>query len=186
MDDCEIVELYWERSESAVTETAKKYGRYCLSIAENILHDRRDSEECVNDTYLRAWESIPPNRPSMLSTYLGKITRNLALNRQRNHTAKKRGRGQMPLVLDELEECIPALDTTGSIVDDIVLRETLDRFLETLPETARIIFVRRYWYMSPIREIAEDLKISESRVKMSLLRSRDGLREMLTKEGITI
>lgn len=186
MDDGRIVELFWARSENAIKETEKKYGRYCFYIAENILHNRQDSEECVNDAYLKAWESIPPQKPSMLSTYIGRLTRNLALNKYRDTMAKKRGRGQTPLVLEELEECIPAFDMTESAADDIVLRETLDRFLGTLNVTARKIFVRRYWYMSPIREIADDLGIGESRVKMSLLRSRDALREMLEEEGISV
>lgn len=186
MDDGKIVSMYLLRSENAIAETAKKYGGYCFRIAEDILCDREDSEECVNDAYLRVWDSVPPNEPRDLRTYIGKLTRNLALNRYRNRSAKKRGCGQTPLVLDELLECVPADGDTENVVDDIVLRETLDRFLASLDVTSRRIFVRRYWYMSPIKEIAKSLGFGESRVKMSLLRSRDALREMLTKEGISL
>ena len=107
MDDKQILDLYWERSEAAISETSKKYGKYCRYIAFNILHNDEDSEECVNDTYLRAWNSIPPNRPSVLKTFLGKITRNLSLDRYELLNAKKRNGGQMPLVFDEIQECIP-------------------------------------------------------------------------------
>ena len=109
MDDKQILDLYWERSEAAISETSKKYGKYCRYIAFNILHNDEDSEECVNDTYLRAWNSIPPNRPSVLKTFLGKITRNLSLDRYELLNAKKRNGGQMPLIFDEIQECIPCL-----------------------------------------------------------------------------
>lgn len=186
MDDKQIVDLYWERSETAISETAKKYGRYCHYIAFNILYNDEDSEECVNDTYLNAWNSMPTNRPSVLKTFLGKLTRNLSLNKYKQLTAEKRGRGQMPLVIDELYECLPAVGNTENVVDDMVLAEVLNRFLASLKAEQRRIFMRRYWYLSPVKEIAEDYSIGESKVKMSLLRSRGELKSLLEKEGISI
>lgn len=186
MDDKQIVVLYWERSEAAISETAKKYGRYCHYIAFNVLHNDEDSEECVNDTYLNAWNSMPPHRPSGLKTFLGKLTRNLSLNRYKQLTAEKRGKGQIPLIIDELHECLPSTEDTESIIDDMVLVDVFNRFLASLPVEQRKIFMRRYWYMSPVKEITTDYGIGESKVKMSLLRSRNELKKLLEKEGISI
>lgn len=186
MEDKQIVDLYWARSEKAISETADKYGRYCYTIAYNILHSNEDSEECVNDTYLHAWNAMPDQRPNRLSAFLGRITRNLSLKRWEKYTAKKRGAGQVPLALDELRECIPATNYTDSVADDIVLTDVLNRFLASLTAEKRNIFMRRYWYLSPVAEIASDLAISESKVKMSLLRSRNELKQLLEKEGITL
>lgn len=186
MDDKQILELYSERSEAAISETADKYGKYCYYIAYNILYDNQDSEECVNDTYLKAWQTIPPHYPSMLSTYLGKITRNLALNRYKYNNRQKRGEGQTALVLDELLECVPATNTTEQTVEENILVEVLNRFLDSLPEEKMKIFMRRYWYMSPIKEIADDFVMSESKVKMILSRSRSKLLQILEKEGIIL
>lgn len=186
MDDKQIVDLFWKRSEDAIKETSKKYGRYCHFIASRILHNEEDAKECVNDTYLKAWETIPPKKPEMLSAYLGKITRNLALNRWEYYDAKKRGNGQLSVILEEVKECIPATNHTESIVDRLYLTEVLNRFLAALPAEKRKIFVRRYWYMSDIKEIAKDFHMSESKVKMSLLRLRKECQEFLEKEGICI
>ena len=186
MEDKQIVDLYWARSEKAISETADKYGRYCYTIAYNILHSNEDSEECVNDTYLHAWNAMPDQRPNRLSAFLGRITRNLSLKRWEKYTAKKRGAGQVPLALDELRECIPATNYTDSVADDIVLTDVLNRFLASLTAEKRNIFMRRYWYLSSVAEIASDLAISESKVKMSLLRSRNELKQLLEKEGITL
>ncbi len=186
MEDHRIVDLYWARSEKAISETADKYGRYCYSIAFNILHSNEDSEECVNDTYLNAWNAMPDQRPSKLCAFLGRITRNLSLKRWEKYTAEKRGAGQVPLVLDELQECVPAAESTDHIVDDLVLADLLNRFLASLNEEKRRIFMRRYWYLSPISEIATDFSVSESKVKMSLLRSRNELKLLLEKEGIEL
>ena len=186
MDDKQILDLYWERSEAAISETSKKYGKYCRYIAFNILHNDEDSEECVNDTYLRAWNSIPPNRPSVLKTFLGKITRNLSLDRYELLNAKKRNGGQMPLVFDEIQECIPSLDSTENIVEEIALTDILNRFLSSLSLEQRKIFMRRYWYLSPIKEIATEYGMSESKIKMSLFRSRNELKKLLEKEGISV
>lgn len=186
MEDKQIVDLYWARSEKAISETADKYGRYCYTIAYNILHSNEDSEECVNDTYLHAWNAMPDQRPNKLSAFLGRITRNLSLKRWEKYTAKKRGAGQVPLALNELQECIPATNQTDSVADDIVLTDVLNRFLASLTAEKRNIFMRRYWYLSSVAEIASDLAISESKVKMSLLRSRNELKQLLEKEGITL
>ncbi len=186
MDDKQILELYNERSEAAISETAKKYGKYCHYIAYNILYNLQDSEKCVNDTYLRAWQTIPPQYPSKLSTYLGKITRSLALNRYKFYNTQKRGEGQTTFVLDELLECVPATDSTEQEVGEKILVEVLNRFLGGLPEEKMKIFMRRYWYMSPIKEIANDFAMSESKVKMVLSRSRSKLKQILEKEGIVL
>lgn len=186
MEDRQIVDLYWERSERAISETAKKYGRYCHYIAFNILHDPEDSEECVNDTYMRAWDSIPPHRPNGLKTFLGKIARNLALNRYKNLTAEKRNFGKVPLAIDELHECIPDADNVDHIVDDMMLVDIFNRFLASQSLDQRRIFMRRYWYFSSIKEISADYGMSESKVKMSLLRSRNELKKLLEKEGVTL
>lgn len=186
MDDRQIVALYWERSEKAISETSKKYGKYCSYIAYNILHNYEDSEECVNDTYMRAWDAMPPQRPNRLSAFLGKITRNLSLNRLEKYTAQKRGAGQAALALEELEECIPAFGHVEQIVDDIVLAEIINSFLAALTPETRKFFVRRYWYLSPVREIARDYAVSESKVKMILMRTRNKLKKVLEKEGISL
>lgn len=186
MEDRQIVDLYWARSESAISETAEKYGRYCHYIAYNILHNNEDSEECVNDTYLNAWGAMPDQRPNKLSAFLGKITRNLSLNRWERYNAEKRGAGQIPLALDELHDCIPSPDSANQIVDDLALVELFNRFLASLPKEKRKIFIRRYWYLSPIAEIAADYSMSESKVKMSLLRSRNALKQVLEEEGIDL
>ena len=188
MEDRQIIELYNERSEAAISETADKYGKYCYYIAYHILYNDQDSEECVNDTYLKAWKVIPPQCPEKLSTFLGRITRNLALNRYRYYTREKRGYGQTSLVLDELQECVPATGSTEpeQVVEDKLLAEVLNRFLHELPTEKRMMFLRRYWYLSSIKEIAKDYEISEGNVKMTLLRLRNKLKQTLEKEGIVL
>ena len=186
MGDQQIIDLYWARAENAISETAHKYGRYCHYIAYNILHNDEDSEECVNDTYLKAWNVMPPQRPNKLSTFLGKITRNFALDRYKYNSREKRGGGQMPLVIDELAECVSTTDTTNHIIDDMVLVDCFNRFLATLPAETRKIFMRRYWYFSSIKEIANDFSISESNVKMTLSRVRNKLKQLLEKEGFEL
>lgn len=186
MDDKQIVDLYWARSENAISETEKKYGRYCRYIAGNILHNHEDSEECVNDTYLKAWEAMPPHRPERLSTFLGKLVRNLSLDRYKRLTAEKRGYGQIPIVLDELRECFSMSVNEANTIDNLLLADIFNRFLAGLSADKRKIFVRRYWYLSSIKEIAEDYKMSESKVKVSLLRLRNSLKKILEQEGISL
>ena len=186
MDDNKIIDLYWERSELAISETANKYERYCYSISYNILYSEEDAEECVNDTYLSAWKSMPPHRPARLATFLGKITRNLSLNRFKQYKAEKRGLGQTALTLSELEECIPAPDSMEQATDEAVLVESLNRFLYGLPKIKRNIFIRRYWYMNSIRDIAQQAHMSESKVASMLFRLRNELKLHLEKEGILL
>ncbi len=183
MEDRNIIDLYWQRSEEAIAMTASKYGPYCRSIAWNILYNSEDTEECVNDTYLRAWNTIPPQRPRILQTFLGKITRNLSLDRWRKIHAQKR-ESCVLLALEELEECIPGSD--GNLSEDLAIREALNGFLRSLKPEQRKVFLRRYWYFCPVKEIAEDYGISESKVKMLLLRTREKLKAHLESEGVVL
>lgn len=184
MDDNQIVSLFWARSEDAIAAAAKKYGAYCHTIAYRILRSHEDAEECVNDAYLKVWQRIPPERPERLALFLGRITRNLSLHCWERSHAQKRGHGRTSIALDELSECLPAPDSVEQALDDITAAEALNRFLAALSFEARKIFLRRYWYFDTIKEIAADYGLSESKVKMTLLRTRNELREYLEKEGI--
>lgn len=184
MKDTEIIELYWNRDESAISATADVYGNYCYSIAYNILQCNEDAQECVNDTYWKAWQSIPPQRPSRLVTYLGKITRNLSINCYKWLTAQKRGTGQMELVLKELENCIPAVNDMDQIVNEIVLSDTINQFLREQPQADRDIFVGRYWHLYAIADLAQAYGMRESKVASLLFRMRKKLKYHLEKEGI--
>lgn len=186
MEEKDIIELYWARSECAIAETDQKYGKLCYRIAFNILANRQDSEECVNDTYLKAWSTMPPKRPRKLSAFLGKITRNLALNRYEKNTAEKRGGGEVPAALEELAECIPDPVSVESAVENSILVDRLNAFLEGLPAEPRKIFMRRYWQVCTIQEIAQLYGISESKVKVSLFRTRSKLRSFLEQEGVAL
>jgi len=186
MEDKNIIQLYFERSENAIAETSAKYGRLCHTIAYNILYNEEDTEECVNDTYLKAWEVIPPQIPEKLAAFLGKITRNLAISKYRHNTSKKRGGGQVAIALEELEECIPACNSTEQTVSDKLFIQMLNEFLEKLSAEKRKVFMQRYWYLRPVSEIAEEFSMSESKVKMMLHRTRNSLREVLEKEGISL
>lgn len=183
MEDSAIVTLYWNRQEEALLETQEKYGTYCTQIARRILGDPEDTRECVNDTYAAAWNSIPPNRPENLRTYLGKLTRRISMKRWRSRDTQKRGGGETVLSLEELEECIP---TGVSLEEQLVgreLTETINTFLEKLPKQQRQIFVLRYWHGCSIREIGSRFGFSKSKVESMLHRTRNKLRETLTEEG---
>jgi RNA polymerase sigma-70 factor (ECF subfamily) len=186
MTDLEIVTLYWERNENAIVETKRGYGAYCRRIAQNILTNLQDVDECESDTYLTAWNTMPPQKPDTLAPYLGRITRNLSLKRLRWNQAQKRGGGKGELSLDELAECIPAGKTFQEALDARELARIIDRFLRALPAEARWIFLRRYWYCDPVETIAKQLGCGQSRVKMSLYRTRNKLRDTLEKEGIFV
>ena len=186
MRDYEIVDLYWKRSEAAIAETSAKYGSYCHAISYNILNNDEDAKECVDDTWLGAWNSIPPQRPNRLAAYLGKITRNFSLNRYKQYAAEKRGGGQTELALAELEDCIPDSATIEQMVEEKALVEAINRFLYTLPEQKRNIFIRRYWYLYAIRDIASAYGVSESKVVSLLFRMRHELKKHLEKEGIAL
>lgn len=181
MDDNKIIELYFERSERAIAETDKKYGSYARCVCRRVLGDVHESEECVNDTYQKLWESIPPTRPKSLLAYIGKIARNLSISRYRYKRMQKRN-SVLDESLEELAAVLPSRE--GDVCDDITLRECINSFLAALPKRSRVMFVRRYFYSCSIREIAGGLGVSESCVKVTLMRVRDALRERLIKEEI--
>ena len=184
MDDNAIVALYWARDERAVQETARKYGAYCHTVAFNVLKNRQDAEECVNDTYVQAWNAMPPQRPCALRAFLGKITRNLAINVYRAAHTKRRGGGQIPMVLEELEDCFS--DGPETALEEAELTRLLDRFLRQLPQKDCCVFVRRYWYLDSMMEIAARYHMALGSVKSSLHRSRKKLKEYLEQEGIFV
>ncbi len=183
MDDISIVRLYHARDEAAIKATAEKYGAYCYAIAYNILKNHPDSEESVNDTYLGAWNSMPPNSPSVLSVFLGKITRRISIDKWRKQHADRRGGGEVSLVLDELTECIPDASDTEAELDKAELAKLIDSFVSSLPDTERRVFLLRYWYVKPVSSIADELGFTVSKVKSMLLRTRKKLKIILTKEG---
>ena len=183
MEDREIVNLYWERNTSAIKETDTKYGGYCKAIAKNILGNHEDAEECVNDTYLNTWNSIPPNRPNVLSTYLGKITRNLSFDRFRRRHAEKRGGGEIELILDELGECVSDTDSVEQEVEKKELVRAINRYLDTLTQEKCSIFLCRYWYAIPVSEIAARFGMSEGNVSVTLNRIRHQLKNYLEERG---
>lgn len=183
MDDMDIIALYWQRSEQAIEETDSKYGGYCYRIAHNILENREDAEESVSDTYMAAWKSIPPHRPAALAVFLGKITRNLSISRWRARSAGKRGGGELVLALEELGECVSNQESTET---EYIRREAamaIRRFLDGVPVTERNVFLRRYWYLDSIEEIAASFGFSRSKVTSMLHRTRAKLRVQLEKEG---
>lgn len=182
MDDSKIVDLYLSRDESAIKETETKYGRYLMKIAYNILSDLRDSEESVNDTYLRAWNSIPPHKPNVLSTYLGKITRQLSIDIYRKKNGKKREGSTYAISLEELSDCVSGKSTPEQEMEFKLLAEAIGKFLKTLPDETRNIFVCRYYFMDSIKEIASYCGSSESKIKSTLYRTRNGLKEFLESE----
>ena len=177
MDDKQIVELYWQRDEQAIAETAAKYETYCMKISQNILSDRADSEENVNDTYLHAWEAIPPQRPAILSAFLGRIARNLALNRYKAKSAQKRQGDAFALSLDELDDCAVSESETAAAE----LGASISAFLRTQSEEVRSMFVLRYFYCESIEELSARFRCGESRIKTTLLRTRRKLKEHLIK-----
>lgn len=184
MNDQEIIALFWSRKESAIFATAEKYGKYCHTIAYNILYDHFDAEECVNDTYLGAWNSIPPKKPDKLTAFLGKITRNIALNRYKRNSAAKRGGGQVEIALSELENCIPDIKRVEQITEEKLLVSVINRFLRAQSKLKRNVFVLRYWYFYPICDIADMCGMSESKIKSLLFRMRNELKKNLEKEEI--
>lgn len=183
MEDSRIIELFFQRNEQAIRETAEKYGPYCLRISRNILNDPHDCEENVNDTYLQAWYSIPPQRPAVLKAYLAKITRNLALNRFNADHAQKRGNGEFCLSLEELGDCTPSGVSLENDIQMAELSKSISRFLRSEPPEARNVFVCRYFYSESIADISRRFAYSSSKVKSMLLRSRNRLKKHLTEEG---
>ncbi len=186
MLDEEIVELYWERNESAIGETQTKYGRYLNTIAYNILADTEDSEESVNDTYMAAWNSMPPHKPTVLSAYLGKITRRIAIDIYRRKNSLKRRDSQYTVSLEELSECISGGNMPEESVAAKELAGTINTFLKTLSKEARTVFVGRYYFMDSLKDIAKYCGMRESKVKTLLFRTRAGLKSFLEKEGFQV
>ena len=183
MNNSEIIQLYFDRNEDAITQTKLKYDKYCYSISYRILCDHGDSEECVNDTYISAWNTIPPKKPLKLSLYLAAITRNLSIKRLRYNKAQKRDSSK-DRFLSELEECIPDAETPDTRIEEKMLSSLLDGFIRSLEHEEKCFFIKRYWYMYSISDIANEYKCSESKVKMKLKRTRDKLQKLLEKEEI--
>lgn len=188
MEDTSIIELFWERSEDAIVHAQLKYGKYCRSIAYSILRSNEDAEECESDTFLHAWNSIPPHRPSLLSAFLGKITRNLSIDRLRMKNTQKRG-GEYSVVLEEVENWLVTAEDPGSPEDELdaeVLASYINDFLGTVSKKSRLLFIGRYWNMLSVAELSENFGMSQSAVKTSLHRTRNELAKYLTKEGYTV
>ena len=185
MEDARIVELYWERDEAAIAESSAKYGGYCYQIAFRILALREDAEECVNDTWHRAWNTMPPQRPASLRAYLVRLVRHLSIDRWRARKSQKRGEGLEALVL-ELEDCVPAVPSAEEETEARELSRTIDRWLDGLPREDRVLFVRRYWYGQRLDELSGQLGWSPNRVSQRLLRLRTGLKRYLEREGVVL
>lgn len=186
MEDARIVDLYWARSETAIDETSAKYGKYCYAIAYNILANAEDADESVNDTYLAAWNSMPPQRPSVLSSFLGKITRRISIDKWRAHNAEKRGSGELILALDELYDCVASGRSVEQTVETAQLGKAIDRFVMALPLMERRVFICRYWYLDSIASICQQFGFSQSKVKVMLHRTRKHLRVYLERQGTSL
>lgn len=186
MEDEQIVSLYWQRSEAAIRETERKYSRYLMKIAFQILSDQEDSRESVNDTYLAAWNSIPPHRPGVLSTYLGKITRRISIDRFRYRTRDKRRESEYTVSLSELGDCLPGGNNPEEVVNAKQLADAIGIFLRQQPESHRNAFIGRYYFMDPLKEVAAYCGMTESKCKTVLFRMRQGLKDYLCKEGLWV
>lgn len=186
MTDAEIIKLYWDRDQQAVQITAEKYGSYCSRIAQNILRNLEDAQECVNDTWLGAWQSMPPQRPQVLAAFLGKLTRNFAINRYRHNTAQKRGGGQPQIVLEELGDLVSGSDSVAEEIDRRELVNAINDFLGSLSKEKRSIFLCRYWYFESVSEISVKFGMNENQVSVLLYRLREKLRKHLEKGGFAL
>ncbi len=184
MEDSAIIDLYWQRSDTAIQETERKYGRYCNAIAFNFVRNAQDAEECVNDTWFRAWNLMPDKRPGVLSAFLGGITRRLAISLYRAKTSKKRGGGETVIALEELNECIPSDTDLHREYESREFEKAIGSFAASLPETERKIFVSRYWYLASVADISARLHFSQAKTKSILFRTRGKLREYLREEGL--
>ena len=186
MEDEEILDLYFARNEQAVAETDRKYGGYCYTLAKSILNDPQDAEETVSDTYLKAWNSIPPKRPNSFRMFLARITRNLSFSRWRKYTAEKRGGGELELVLEELEGCIAAPGSVEDRMNGQELAKAIRAFLDTLPVREQDIFLRRYFFVEESAVIARRYGMKPATVLRTLSRTREKLRNYLTQEGFAV
>lgn len=185
MNDEMIIELFWNRSENAISETDKKYGAYCYRVSFNVLSNKEDAEECVSDTYLKTWNSIPPTRPTRLMAFLGKIARNISLNLLKMNTAKKRGGDLVKVIEEELDECAPQNPVEEEVNRGLVL-DCINSYLGRQTELKANIFVRRYWYMDTIKAISNRYKMNENTVSTILMKMRNELKENLMKEGFEV
>ena len=185
MEDAAIVQLYWDREERAIAESDRKYGIFCIRMAQNILNSSQDAEECVNDTWHRAWDTMPPQRPQLLRAYFAAITRNLSLNRWHRARAEKRG-GGLEVLLSELEDCLPAAGSVEGAVESHELARAIDRWLIGLALADRVAFLRRYWYGQQVAEVARQAGCSPNTMTKRLGRLREGLRRALEQEGISV
>lgn len=183
MTDEKIIQLYFNRDEKAIEETSIKYGSYCYKIANNILRNRQDSEECLNDTWMQTWDSIPPTHPVHFNLFLAKIVRNLSFNKYRNKYTQKRGRGEIALVLEELEECLAGHSDVEALYIVEELQETINTFVRALPEREGNVFIRRYFYSDSIKDISVRYRMSENNIRVMLNRTTNKLRDRLEKEG---
>lgn len=186
MEDEKIVELYWKRDTQAISETAAKYGKYCGAIAVNILGNTQDAEECVNDTYMNAWNSMPPNRPKLLQAFVGRITRNLAFNRYKYNCAEKRGGTESFAILNELEECVSGEETVDNEVYRREIINSVNDFLNKLPDKKHDIFILRYWYAESVNNIGKRFEMKPNAVSMTLKRLRCELQSYLLERGFEI
>ena len=184
MDDLQIIELYWRREEEAIIQSEEKYGTYCRAIAQRIVPRKEDTEECLSDTWLGAWNAMPPQRPAVLRTFLGRICRNLSINRAIWNTAQKRGGGEVDIALEELKEF--GSESAEDAVETAELSRLIDAFLRTLPEKECNIFLRRYWYLDSIASIAQRYRMQSGAVKTRLNRTREKLKCYLREEGYAL
>lgn len=185
MDDIQIVELYWSRNETAISESNLKYGHMLGSIAYNILLSKEDSAECVNDTYVKAWKTMPPKKPDSLAAYLGRIIRNLSINRRHENRAQKRG-GGAEILLSELSDCIPSQSLVEKEAEEHELTEIINNWLSSLPQDDRILFLRRYWFGDSLKKLANECSVSESKIAGRIYRLRLKLKLTLEKEGVSV
>lgn len=183
MNDAAIVRLYWKRDPDAISESRKKYGGYCFTLAHNLLSDSRDAEECVSDTFLGAWNAMPPHAPNCLKQFLAKITRRIAFNCYNLRTAQKRGGGELPLVLEELEECIGGGTDPQQVVEAKELEASIQKFVDALPQREHILFVRRYFFTESVGEIARKSGLTPDNTSVILSRIRKKLKVHLIQEG---
>lgn len=185
MDDTQIISLYHQRSEQAITESSRKYGSLCHRIALNILSSIEDAKECVNDTWFAAWQRMPPDRPLSLGAFFGRITRNLSISRWRTDNAKKRCRG-MEVLLSELEDCVPDANDVEQAIEQMELARLLNQWLDSLPEKDCIWFVRRYWYGDAVKTLAKEYGCTQNQMAQQMLRLRKKLKTFLEQEGVTL
>lgn len=186
MEDSEIIELYFNRAENAIAETKCKYGSYLAALSNNILQNKFDAEECVNDTYLHAWRSIPPQKPKCFRAFLGSITRNLSLDCYKKRNAQRRVGENFSLLLSELEDCVPSSENVENEFEDGEIAKWISTFIRNQSELNRAFFLRRYWYCDSIKKISKNFGVSEGSVKSSLFRLRNSLKAYLEKEGIKL